>query len=193
LHWQAQASDLGSPASGYEPDTRVRVRTKIVEYTAVRPDPARCEGSPCTYQGDACEDWLRLGVRVDVAALDGSLDATFGGVTIIGPSTVPDFNPEFMVDASVDLTRVGGRLQLFPSLPEPYAGVFRVSFPADGSWGELWTIVAPLQYQDDDDAGIATYQPPIGASVSYQPLRGFWGNNDLRDAAPTVSQAPTSP
>jgi len=175
LRWLAQQSENGSPAKGYRVETRVKIHTTIVGYTAIGPDPAICDQVPCTYAGESCVNWLQLDLRVGIETLDGAVRGTLTGGTAMGLAADGPFNSELIVDASLGLKQVVGSLQLFPSLPEPYAGALAIEFPADGSRGDLWIIVAPPEPNSDTDAGFTQPNDVLwGENVSYQPLRGVW-------------------
>jgi hypothetical protein len=187
LYWQPRETESGEPAQGYESPTRVTGRAEIISHAHWRPDPAYCDGTTCTREDvtvaqNTCADFLRLGLRVEIATLDGALHASADGEAVQWNTNGPSVgaSPYPIGHAYANLYDVTGSLELFPP-PEalegdpgpsasqrghPFPGTLSIvlSFMVEAT--EVWLLpsIAGESVDEHGDNQLNGYEPLVGDS-----------------------------
>jgi hypothetical protein len=115
LRWTPMES-WGGPAAGYEPETWIEGKPKILGYTHVGLDPRHCSGTTCvTEAGDelTCSDRLELDIEVELRTLDGAVSALASGYVLQGREGFP-FGDSPAGSQRANLRDVSGTLEVFP-------------------------------------------------------------------------------
>jgi hypothetical protein len=178
LTWRASESEGGGPASGFEPETRVRGTIDVRSYTHYWLDPELCDGTMCTLddgteteQASCPEHYILFKASGELATDDGALEATFPEQPVWILSK--DSGDTISVAARADLSAVHGSLRIDPAIPTPRIGALDLSLeiPQSGQRGALQISVYPDWDHPPPDAGT------IPRELSYYaPLEGRWGD-----------------
>jgi hypothetical protein len=174
LFWTATATKSGGPASGFDPETRVRVTPRVTSFTHVRIDPERCDGTTCrseevdTVVQAECRHRLEMGFEIQLHTEDGALSLHANGIAVQWAGGLEsDAHEDPIGVAYADLRSVTGDLRLTPDLPEPYVGrlIVELLFRPNETEGALWP---KLVHRQVDENGITTRHE------EYSPLKAEW-------------------
>ena len=179
LYWRLNDRvDGGGRVTGFDAETRVELRARLVDYTHVSLDGDRCEGNACydpAYGEWTCSDRLEVGVEADVETADGAVSARVEGNVFQGRPGFP-FSEVPAGTLRANLRDVTGTLEVAPplSLPIGWAALLvDIRFGADQTEGD----VRPFIYFEDGEC----------CGRDYSPLSGGWPDDPAelaRNAGP---------
>jgi hypothetical protein len=172
LLWTLGWPEFGGPATGYEPETRIRGHVTIHSYSYVSLNPEACSGRRCIIsqlvdpalpstleeEYDCSEDRLELGIDAEYSTSDGAVAAIATGYVLQGRPGEPFESPAGTV--FTNLRDVDGTLRVFPGEGTIVRGqlIANLMFREERTEGELlpWIDLAT------GHGGGATYLPLIG-------------------------------
>ena len=184
LLWTPQAMGPGGPATGYEPETRIRGHMSIRSYSYVGLNPEACSGTRCIidereWDCSADADWLELGIDAEFRTLDGAVAAMATGSVAQGRPGASFESPVGYVSA--ELRDVYGTLQVFPD-----AGRTIVS-------SELRTSMFFKEERTEGSLSVSILMADeVMGRTEYLPLYGQWPIPQT-EVAPSMAQEEVAP
>jgi hypothetical protein len=199
LRWDAQDTEGGEPATGYEEETRVQASVVVTSYVHVRPDPEFCDGTLCNREGVVdlqqaiCAQRLHMMIDVEIKTLDGAIDAMASGEAVqwraaeqyeqLSDGPAQELQGESAArelhgHVYANLRDVTGTLGLFPDEGEPrlaqYSGGTPAPYPG--------VLTVQLDFVDGATQGFIWPQISLAVvdehgddmTVHYRPLQGRW-------------------
>jgi hypothetical protein len=181
MHWVPKITEGGGPASGYEPETRIRGAFEVESYDYRWLDPARCDGTLCNIEGElpseqapCLEQYISIRVSGNLETLDGAIAAEF-------PSQVvnlrqPGQTDDVVVAAAADLSQARGTLVIDPGAPPPRLGRLDLSLQFADSQRRGYGVLSVNVTPDWDNLAEDARPGVLGRYAYYAPLEGQWGD-----------------
>jgi hypothetical protein len=185
MRWNAQQTEAGGPATGFEPETRVTLTLSMESIAHFELDPEQCDSETCELDGgtqteaEPCRTYIKVYARGELSTADGAIEVTFEPQPVRVLYGDAEEIRDLSVAAQANLADVRGSLRVDPLVPEPYVGRLDLSlqYGPDGTlaWGDIDISVYPDWDNLPEDSDI-----PSELS-RYHPLRGHFGTEPPHD------------